>query len=92
MGKAKLASFRYRINNIDDNQIDDEGMIFLHKFTFLNILGLCKNKITEKGVQILSEGNFSHLQKLDLSIKKDNLGENPIGDEGIPFLCKFKTI
>ena len=44
------------MNNPDENEIDDEGMIFLHKFPSLESLDLRKNKITSKGVEILSKG------------------------------------
>ena len=82
MGKTVCTEFKYnKSNNSDGNQIDDKGMVFLHKFTSLRRLYLSGNKITWKGVEILSGYDFPHLDDLDLSNEKDNLGRNKIGDE-----------
>ena len=54
-------------NNLGNNKIDDKGIIFLHQFSALKELSLPDNRVTEKGVQILSEGYFPYLHILCLS-------------------------
>ena len=73
-------------NYLGHNEIDDEGIIFLHKFPFLKVLNLSNNRITGEGVQSLSIGPFHCLKKLNLSRKVDILGGNNIRDESMRLL------
>ena len=79
------------MNNLGLNAIGDEGIIFLHQFPALQVLHLSWNKITEKGIEIMSKGEFPHLQEIDLSNKVDILGWNVIGDE-LHHLHKFQSL
>ena len=78
-------------NNLGYNAIGDEGIIFLHQFPALQVLDLALTKITEKGIEILSKGEFPHLQELKLGNKVYILGENAIGDE-LHHLHKFQSL
>ena len=80
------------VNNSDYNSIDDEAITFLHQFPTLKGLSLLENKITGKGVKILSEGNFPYLEGLELGNEVDNIGGNGIGDEEIIFLHQFPNL
>ena len=51
----------------DWNEIGNEGIVFLQKLTTLEKLNLCSNKITDKGLQVLSDDTFLHLKSLNLS-------------------------
>ena len=79
-------------DNLGINAIGDKGIPFLKKFTTLEELNLSSNKITSKGLQCLSMGNFPHLKKLNLGNKDDNSDHNAFDDEGIPFLKNFTTL
>ena len=63
---CRLFLFVRKVNNVGENQIGDEGMVFLHNFPQLKNLYIQKTGITGKGVEILTKGNLS-LQVLDLS-------------------------
>ena len=52
---------RNKDDKIGNNEIVDEGVQFLHNFQHLRSLNLRRNKITGKGVEILSQGEFPFL-------------------------------
>ena len=58
MGEIGDPQLTYIVNNSGDNEIDDNGVQFLHKFSGLKVLRLPSNKITGKGASILGEGEF----------------------------------
>ena len=80
------------MNNLAFNEIGDKGIIFLHRFPTLKQLHLWSTRITGEGVKTLSEGEFPHLQSLNLSKKVDISGLNRIGDEALEHLHKFATL
>ena len=79
-------------NNSGWNEIDDEGITWLHKLSTLKELDLSLNTITWKGVQTLSQGNFPYLQSLNLCKKGIILAYNLITDQGLIFLHEFATL
>ena len=81
------------MNNSDNcGFIKDEGIVLLHKFSSLKGVLLHKNNLTRKGVEILSQGNFPHMMRLDFGKKVNDSAHNDIADEGIVFLHKFPTL
>ena len=73
------------MNNLEKNNIDDEGLIFLHKLPLLKVLNLESNRITSLGVEILCIGDYPQLHSLTLNY-------NPVGDEGMKFLSKLDRL
>ena len=59
------------MNNLAGNNIGDKGIIFLHRFPTLKQLSLYSTRITGEGVKTLSEGEFPHLQLLNLGKEVD---------------------
>ena len=64
------------MNNLGYNEIGDEAIIFLHQFPALQELYLHDARITGKGIEILSEGDFPHLRQLWLGNKIVIIGGN----------------
>ena len=54
-------------NNLGLNNIDDEGIAYLHRFPSLKNLDLSDNKLTGEKVQIPSEATSSNLQILAIN-------------------------
>ena len=64
----------YKKINLAENFIDDEGVVFLHRFPNLRLLDISFNKITKEGIQVLGEGEFPNLHELYLRKKCDISG------------------
>ena len=78
------------VDNLEGNKVED--LKFLHWFPELEKLNLSGNKVTDEGIEELSNGKFPHLKELNLRTIVDDVGYNLISDVGVKYFTKFVAL